>query len=48
MYIGKDKSNGSNSKVRESGKNNPNCDQEVSRRASAATLQRYKCSNCLF
>jgi len=38
MYIGKDKSNSSNSKVRESGKDNPNGDQEVSRRASIATL----------
>ena len=48
MYIGKDKSNGSNGKVGESGKNNPNSNQEVSYRASIATLQRYKYSNRLF
>ena len=54
MYIGEDKSNGSNGEIRESGevressKDNPNSDQEVSHRASVATLQRYKYSNHLF
>ena len=45
MYAGEDKSNGSDSEVGESGEDDPNGDQEVSRRASIATLQRYKCSN---
>ena len=38
IYIGEDKSNGSNSKVRESGKDDFNSNQEVSCRASVATL----------
>ena len=46
--MGKDKSNNNNSKVKKSGKNDPNGDQEVSYRASIVTLQRYKRSNCLF
>jgi hypothetical protein len=38
MYTGEDKSNGSDGKVGESGKDDPNGGQEVSRRASVATL----------
>lgn len=45
MYAGEDKSNGSDGEVGESGEDDPNGDQEVSRRAGAATLQRHKRSN---
>ena len=38
MYIGEDKSNGSDGEVGESSKDDPNGNQEVSCRASAATL----------
>ena len=48
IYTGEDKSNGSDSEIRKSGEDNFNSDQEASRRASVATLQRHKCSNCLF